>query len=147
MKLLLLSYFFFFGYIHYGNACCNVTERTNVLERAFDPVITAKLEDTYEYIKASFKFGLTEQKEQLEEMMDTKWENLDENLDTKFENQNEMLKRYIGNLVRQFGQLLELKLQEQNEDFNQKLEQQKAWNHGINARKIQQYVIQLYIFA
>ena len=92
------------------------------MERAFDPVVTAKLED----IKASFKFGLTEQKEQLEEMMDTKLENLDENLDTKFENQNEMLKRYIGNLVRQFGQLLELKLQEQNEDFNQKLEQQKA---------------------
>ena len=83
------------------------------------------MEDTYEDIKASFKSGLTEQKEQLEEMMDTKLENLVENLDTKFENQNEMLKGYIGNLVRQFGQLLELKLQEQNEDFNQKLEQQK----------------------
>ena len=125
MKLLLLSYIFFLGYIHFGNAYCNVTDRTNVLERAFGPVITSKLEDTCGDIKASFRSGLTEQKEQLEEMMDTKLENLDENLDTKFENQNEMLKRYIGNLVRQFGQLLELKLQEQNEDFNQKLEQQR----------------------
>ena len=55
MKLLLLSYIFFLGYIHFGNACCNVTERTNVLERAFGPVITSKLEDTYGDIKASFQ--------------------------------------------------------------------------------------------
>ena len=89
------------------------------MERAFGPVITAKLEDTCEDIKASFLTGLTDHKERLEEI-------LNEKMDTKFENQNEMLKRYIGNLVRQFGQLLELKLQEQNEDFNQKLEQQKA---------------------
>ena len=77
MKLLLLSYIFSIGYIQFGNA--NVSERTNVLERAYGPVISAKgpvisikLEDTCEDIKASFQSGLTEQKEQLEEMMDTK---------------------------------------------------------------------------
>ena len=140
MKLLLLSYFFVIGYIHFGNACCNVTERTNVLERAFGPVITAKLEDTCEDIKASFLTGLTDHKERLEEIlnekMDTKFENQDEKMDTKFENQDkkmvtkfenldEKIEGYIGNMVQQFGQLLEVKLQEQKEDFNQKLEQQK----------------------
>ena len=135
MKLHLLSYIFVLGYIHFGNACCNVTERTNVLERAFGPVITSKLEDTYGDIKASFQSGLTEQNERLEEMdtklekmdekMDTTFENLDEKMATKFEHQDEKIKEYIGNLVRQFGQLLEAKLQDQKEDFNQKLEQQK----------------------
>ena len=83
MKLLLLSYIFFLGYIHFGNASCNVTDRTNVLERAFGPVITSKLEDTCGDIKASFQSGLTEQ-------------------DGK-------IKGYIVNLVQQFGQLLEIK--------------------------------------
>ena len=96
MKLLRLFYIFFIGYIHFGNACCNVTE------------------DTCEDVKASFRSGLTEQNEQIEEMIDTKFENLDETM-----------KGYISNLVRQFGQLLEVKLHEQKEDFNQKLEQQK----------------------
>ena len=96
MKLLRLFYIFFIGYIHFGNARCNVTK------------------DTCEDVKASFQSGLTEQKEQLEEMIDTKFENLDETM-----------KGYINNLVRQFGQLLEIKLQEQKEDFNQKLEHQK----------------------
>ena len=136
MKLLRLFYIFFIGYIHFGNASCNVTDRTNVLERAFGPVITSKLEGTCGDIKASFQSGLTEHKEQLEEMMYTKFENLDEKMDTtfdnldekmatKFEHQDEKIKEYIGNLVRQFGQLLEAKLQDQKEDFNQKLEQQK----------------------
>merc|ERR1712062_652902 len=134
MKLLLLSYIFFFGYIHFGNASCNVTDRTNVLERAFGPVITSKLEDTCGDIKASFRSGLTEQKEQLEEMdtklenldgkmdttfenldekMDTKFEKMDEKIDTKFEHQDEKIKGYIVNLVQKFGQLLEATLQEQ----------------------------------
>ena len=82
--------------MHFGNACCNVTE------------------DTCDDVKASFQSELTEQKEQLEEMIDTKFVNLDETM-----------KGYISNLVRQFGQLLEIKLQEQKEDFNQKLEYQK----------------------
>merc|ERR1712062_543596 len=135
MKLLLLSYIFFLGYIHFGNASCNVTDRTNVLERAFGPVITSKLEDTCGDIKASFRSGLTEQKEQLEEMdtklgnldgkMDTTFENLDEKMDTKFEQHDKKMKGYVGNLVRQFGQLLEAKLQDQKEDFNKKVEQQK----------------------
>merc|ERR1712062_649665 len=135
MKLLLLSYIFFLGYIHFGNASCNVTDRTNVLERAFGPVITSKLEDTCGDIKASFRSGLTEQKEQLEEMdtklenldrkMDITFENLDEKMDTKFEKMDEKIKGYIVNLVQQFGQILEAKLQEQKEDFNQKLEQQR----------------------
>merc|ERR1712062_119764 len=120
MKLLLLSYILFLGYIHLGNASCNVTDRTNVLERAFGPVITSKLEDTCGAIKASFQSGLTEQNERLEEM-DTKLENLD----TKFENQDEKIKGYIANLVQQFGQLLEAKLQDQKEGFNQKLKEQK----------------------
>jgi len=124
MKLLLLSYIFFLGYIHFGNASCNVTDRTNVLERAFGPVITSKLEDTCGDIKASFQSGLTEQNERLKEM-DTKLEYLDEKMATKFEHQDEKIKGYIGNLVRQFGQLLEAKLQDHKEDFNQKLEQQK----------------------
>ena len=125
MKLHLLSYIFFLGYIHFVNACCNATDRTNVLERAFGPVITAKLEDTGGDIKASFQSGLTEHKEQLEELMDTKFENLDEKMDTKFEHQDEKIKGYIVDLVQQFGQLLEARLQDQKEDFNQKLEQQK----------------------
>ena len=124
MKLLLLSYIFFLGYIHFGNASCNVTDRTNVLERAFGPVITSKLEDTCGDIKASFQSGLTEQKEQLEEM-DTKLGNLDGKMDTTFENLDDKIKGYIINLVQQFGQLLEAKLQDQKEDFNQKLEQQR----------------------
>ena len=146
MKLLLLSYIFFLGYIHFGNASCNVTDRTNVLERAFGPVITSKLEDTCGDIKASFRSGLTEQKEQLEEMdtklenldgkmditfenldekMDTTFEKMDEKMDTKFEKMDEKINGYIVSLVQQFGQLLEAKLQEQKEDFNQKLEQQR----------------------
>ena len=92
MKLLLLSYIFFLGYIHFGNAFCNVTDRTNVLERAFGPVITSKLEGTCGDIKASFQSGLTEQ--------------------------DEKIKGYIVNVVQQFGQLLEIKLQEQKEDVH-----------------------------
>ena len=99
------------------------------MERAFGPVITAKLKDTCEGIKASFLTGLTDHKEYLEEIlnekMDTKFENQDKKMDTKFENLDEKIEGYIGNLVQQFGQLLEVKLQEQKEDFNQKLEQQK----------------------
>ena len=111
MKLLLLSYILFHGYIHLGNASCNVTDRTNVLERAFGPVIISKLEGTCGDIKASFQSGLTEQ--------------------------DEKIKGYIVNLVQQFGQLLEIKLQEQKEDFNLKLEQQKleimeSWNPTDN---------------
>ena len=98
MRLLISPFIFFIGCIQFGSACCNVTERTNVCED----------------VKASFQSGLTEQKEQLEEMIDTKFVNLDETM-----------KGYIANLVQQFGQLLETKLHEQKEDFNQKLEQQK----------------------
>ena len=98
MRLLISPFILFIGCIQFGSACCNVTERTNVCED----------------VKTSYKSGLTEQKEQLEEMIDTKFVNLDETM-----------KGYIANLVQQFGQLLETKLHEQKEDFNQKLEQQK----------------------
>ena len=46
-------------------------------------------------------------------------------MDTKFESQDEKVKGFIGGLVQQFEQLLENKLKEQKEDFNQKLEEQK----------------------
>ena len=46
-------------------------------------------------------------------------------MDTKFESQDEKVKGFIVDLVQQFEQLLENKLKEQKEDFNQKLEEQK----------------------
>ena len=88
MKLLLLSYIFAFG-----NACSNVTDNTNVLERAFGPVITAKLEDTSEDIKASFQSGLTQQNGHLEASLrgilnETK-EEFQQIINSKFEEQDE----------------------------------------------------------
>ena len=108
MKLLLLSYIFAFG-----NACSNVTDNTNVLERAFGPVITAKLEDTSEDIKASFQSGLTQQNGQLEESLrgilnETK-EEFQQIINSKFEEQDEKIKEYIGQILQQFGQLFETK--------------------------------------
>ena len=98
MKLLLLSYIFAFG-----NACSNVTDNTNVLERAFGPVITAKLED----IKASFQSGLTQQNGQLEESLrgilnETK-EEFQQIINSKFEEQDEKIKEYIGQLFETKG--------------------------------------------
>ena len=108
MKLLLLSYIFAFG-----NACSNVTDNTNVLERAFGPVITAKLEDTSEDIKGLFQSGLTQQNGQLEESLrgilnETK-EEFQQIINSRFEEQDEKIKGYIGQILQQFGQLFEQK--------------------------------------
>ena len=90
MKLLLLSYIFVFGYnIHFCNASCNPTENSNVLERAFGPVITAKLEDTCEDIKASFQSGLTEQNAQTIEILDVKTKEIQQIFNTKIDEQRE----------------------------------------------------------
>ena len=104
MKLLLLSFIFLLGFIHFGNACCNVTDNTNntnVLERAFGPVISAKLEDTCEDIKASFQSGLTEQNAQITELLDEKTHEFQEVLQSKFVEQRENLKSFNTKLDEQ----------------------------------------------
>ena len=96
MKLLLLSYIFVLGYnIHFCNASCNPTENSNVLERAFGPVITAKLEDTCEDIKASFQSGLTEQNSQTIEILDVKTIEIQQIFNTKIDKQREGNKNRI----------------------------------------------------
>merc|ERR1712062_385981 len=137
MKLLLLSYIFFLGYIHFGNASCNVTDRTNVLERAFGPVITSKLEDTCGDIKASFQSGLTEQKEQLEEM-DTKLGNLDGKMDTKFEQHDKKMNGYIGNLVRNLDGKMDTTFENLDEKIDTKFEQQDEKMKGYVGNLVRQ---------
>ena len=105
MKLLLLSFIFLLGFIrfiHFGNACCNVTDNnTNVLERAFGPIISAKLEDTCEDIKASFQSGMTEQNAQFTELLDEKTHEFQEVLQSKFVEQRENLKSFNTKLDEQ----------------------------------------------
>merc|ERR1712062_466055 len=71
MKVLYFSYTFvlLLGHIHVIYGDCNAANNSDVLERAFGPVISTKLQGQSEEISASFKSGLDEQNGHLEDII------------------------------------------------------------------------------
>ena len=103
-----------FGYMHRVNAECNLAKTTDVLERAFGPVISTRLEDQSEEIKATLRSGLGEQFGRLETSVvevNATLIKLSEDLVNKIEDDGDLLKQEMNT-----------KFEDQNIEMSKQLE-------------------------
>merc|ERR1711976_666680 len=97
---------------------CNVTRSTGVLENAFGPVISSKLDDQYEALTSTFQSGMTEQSERLEnsykEIIDEKDEELKQALNATFARIGEDFKKAAKEEREEMEQKIQAQFVDQN---------------------------------